>query len=97
MNLSKDYIKGMIKLYKEAYNKAQLKEVENYKQEVINRLHREEYEEYLNKNKDNIGKEKAEKMKVKIFSKPIILDDEEELEAYESVWPEDKYRPIWKP
>ena len=95
MALNKDYMLGMIELYKKAYNSQQLKDVHKLIKEKIDQYRYYELEAYKDKYQ-NATKEVIEKYKIRLDNKEVELDLEDLLESYEQPWPDDKYRPIWK-
>ena len=94
MALSKEYILGMIELYKKAYNSQQLKEVEQLIEEKRKQYVQWELEEYIDKY-PKASKESIKNYKNILDKRITSIDLEDVLECYEKPWPDNKYRPIW--
>ena len=97
--LDNAYILGMIELYKQEYNSKQLRDIESLKADIIEQNFNLLINELIEKGKlSKSDKQYKEKVKELRNQKLLYsLDLEQELKIYESLWPDNKYRPIWQP
>lgn len=94
-----DWNTGKTNIYTKISDKEKL--IKRLTEEKVEQEVEIELDDELSKNKyKNKQLSKKELFNIKSKIREEILNNisiEDELEIYESVWPEDKYRPIWKP